>query len=364
MLSQLHSVCSHPSPCLFGDVMDMCSEGKAKLQQQLKHKSEVEFTQAWEDIKRGGLADQASCLAHQGSKCKFPTSDLDIRAPPPCQPWSAFGKRARGKSHLMLLVLVWLLWVRAAQPLVIIHENVVGFDSKILTNCWGDLYTMVSFHVSPQQMGFNVRRPRLYCILYLSNKLRVLRPLQDVFQKVCDFVQARSRQRRSCEKPFFVVAGEADLLAEENRVRLLRSLPPLGAPSSDWTYLLTPTQKQRNQDYQDHWLRLKQVEHSAIVVNLTQNPHRRPQLTARDGALPTCCRNCGLLWMPSLHRWLLPMELGAAHGLPVTEALAADAGVDVDPARHSYRPDQIGNAMHLANVGCVTAAVLGCLARK
>ena len=70
-----------------------------------------------------------------------------------------------------------------------------------------------------------------------------------------------------------MVAGDADLLVEENRARLVRSLPPLDTQSGDWMYLLTRMQKQRLQVYKDHWLRIKHdgdpdfEQGPAIVVN-------------------------------------------------------------------------------------------------
>ena len=54
------------------------------------------------------------------------------------------------------------------------------------------------------------------------------------------------------------------------------------------------------------------------------------------------------------------MELAAMHGFPVSESLAAEAGVTVDPCRDMYSYPQIGNGMHLANVGSAMAVALVC----
>ena len=65
--------------------------------------------------------------------------------------------------------------------------------------------------------------------------------------------------------------------------------------------------------------------------------------------------------MPSLRRWLLPSELAAATGFPVRTPLAEAAGLPLDEAQ--YALSQLGNAMHLANVGCVAGVALSCLQR-
>ncbi len=77
-----------------------------------------------------------------------------------------------------------------------------------------------------------------------------------------------------------------------------------------------------------------------------------------QGQLPTIMTK-SIFWVPFLQRWLLPRELALCHGFPVTAATARAAGVPTDSAQ--YTAKQIGNSMHLANVGIVMGIALGCL---
>eukprot|EP00973_Karenia_brevis_P023067 3177361-Karenia_brevis.AAC.1 len=49
-------------------------------------------------------------------------------------------------------------------------------------------------------------------------------------------------------------------------------------------------------------------------------------MTCRRGQLPTTTKGSSRVWVPSLRRWLLPKELAASHGFPVTADLASHAG--------------------------------------
>ena len=55
-------------------------------------------------------------------------------------PWSRIGKR-RGRSDVRFaLTLCWILWVLTARPMVAIHENVVGFDTRIFEELLGKAF--------------------------------------------------------------------------------------------------------------------------------------------------------------------------------------------------------------------------------
>ena len=53
-----------------------------------------------------------------------------------------------------------------------IHENVRGFDVRILEELLGDMYDITAEDVSPQDLGFSfVARPRIYSVLTLRGRI-------------------------------------------------------------------------------------------------------------------------------------------------------------------------------------------------
>ena len=373
-------------PCLFPDMLAASAIG-GDLAKLVQSKTSVDFNQAWKRVRAAGMTEREPCLTHAGASCSRPRTEIEVSGPP-CQPWSKVGKCAGRSSHLMWLVLVWIAQLRAARPLLVVHENVHGFDIQVLTEMLSDLYDVVCLKVAPHHVGFAcAHRPRLYCVLYLRGKVRLLRPIEDAYQHVCAVMAARGSAAcphardgsaacphardgsAACPHTrefLYVVATDADLLAEENRVRRQHGLDPLQSKSNDWSYLLTAQQRRWLVIYAEMWrtrLGTEPGDSIGCVFNLSQNPSKRASMSNERGQLPVCTRACYRLWLASRRRWLLPIELAAAHGFPVTEAFAACAKVPRDPNRSQYLPRQIGNAMHLANVGRVLAVSLACLAR-
>ena len=56
------------------------------------------------------------------------------------------------------------------------------------------------------------------------------------------------------------------------------------------------------------------------------------------------------------------MEQALAMGYPVVPAAAGAAAVPLDVAVHEFPAGAVGNAMHVANVGCVFMVALSCVA--
>ncbi len=212
-------------------------------------------------------------------------------------------------------------------------------------------------------MGFTfIRRRRKYMVLWLRGRVRVITPMLAMYGAVQRAVPAACP--RTCLSSCFL-ATQSDLVTAENKVRRRRGLPDVEQPSIDWTYLLTPHQQARLERYTATWLGSRgqaPAESKSCAFNLQQNPEHRRVQTDRGGAMPTCTRNCSVLWVPFLRRWLLPIELAAAHGLPITHSLATAAQVPLDVHGPEYSCSQLGNAMHVANVGSVLAITLSCLA--
>ena len=350
-----------PGTCIFEDMFGASVLSK-ELRERFKAKGLIDFDQAWEDILNAGLTENEPCLTHKGCRCARPQADIDISGSP-CQPWSRIGRRAGRNSHFMLPVLVWILWLRKAQPLVVIHENVPGFDVDLLVHFLGDLYEVSRLAVRPPHMGFiSVSRNRLYCVLYFRNKVRLVRPIEAAYRHVCDAIFHVPPPPNL----FYIFATDTDLLLEENQARSQRGLNPVQTRSSDWTYLLTDLQRNYIITYATKWKarwKTEPQDSPGCIFDLSQNPAKRPSVSDPSGRLPTCTHNCNRFWLPALGRWLLSIELAAALGFPVAGHLARHARVSMDPNCDEYLPRQIGNAMHVASVGSVLMISLACLAR-
>ncbi len=349
------------SSCIFTNILDGSPVAADAFKAAVSRKTRIDFQGLWAAMQAEGFAfDVGRCVGH-GHTCRTSRPDLDVSGSP-CQAWSRGGKREGRRSHLTALFLVWCLWARAVQPLVLIHENVLGFDSSMIHEALGDLYEMASLRVCPSQAGFPfMKRTRLYNVLFLRSTVRLTKPLAKVYQHVCEVITSSAED---VALSFCLVATPDDLLHEENRLRSRRGLPSVAETTPSWHYLLTAKQKKRLEQFSAGWcVRYGSApEHSSsCVFNLTQNPAHRLSQTTGSGAMPTCTRK--LFWLPCLGRWMLPLELAVAHGLPVVAEVACQAQVGLDPCRGLYSFEQIGNCMHLANVGCVIATALACLAR-
>ena len=77
--------------------------------------------------------------------------------------------------------------------------------------------------------------------------------------------------------------------------------------------------------------------------------------------MPTFRRGSSRCWSTKFRRWLLPRERAAAMGYAVYDDLAHAASVPLDEVMLGAPAYTIGNAMHVANLGCVLLCVLSCV---
>ena len=150
-----------------------------------------------------------------------------------------------------------------------------------------------------------------------------------------------------------MLSGPCELLSEENQARSRKGLEPLGQTSPDWSYLLTEAQR----SYLARYKELAAAPNDC-VLDLTWNPlHRHSKgnllATLRTGS----CR----MWSPRAKRWLSASELLACMGFPIDASLARATGVQPDEAVLQGPEFATGNAMHVANLGCVLMTCLLCL---
>lgn len=293
--------------------------------------------------------------------CEFPAAQVDVSGSP-CLPWSrASGQKRLGRSHpLVGLLVAWCAALRRRPVLVALHENVVGFDGKVLSELLGDMYEIAQLNVSPAQIGFGfMERRRQYHILALRSGARIVGDIQALYEAV----SARALQPTSAADAGRDLwrADSRELLAEENAVRRLRGWPPISesrGPSGDWTYLLTQQQQEFLRKYQLSAARAQPQEGPgvAFICDLGQNPKRgHVQSSFR---LPTLKRSSNRIWSSVHRRWLLHRERAAAMGYAVYGDLSSAAAVPLDEAMLEAPAFTTGNAMHVANLGCVLVCAL------
>ena len=325
----------------------------------------------WAAFQQSGINSFCKCATH--GKCQLRSTMGDVSGSP-CQLWSQAGKRKRAQSPLIILLLVWCFWARLARPLVLIHENVKGFDKRFLQRFLGDLYQIVVLAVSPQDANFTFsKRSRSYSVLYLTHAVRERCSIEATYERVKEAFA--DRQVHVPASACFVASAE-DVLQAENRQRRrhrfslrphgLEACPsqsPARAPEPGWAQFLTANQLLVLKDYEDEWWRQRMTPPESdpdCVFDLSQTGHRK-RMTCKKGQLPTTTTNSSRFWAPSLRRWLLPKEIAASQGFPVSPSLAAAAGVATDC--RCYTVGDIGNSMNVANVGCVQAVALACLSK-
>ena len=320
--------------------------------------SPLDVHREWAMLRATGGLSPGWCSRHKAyCERRRASPDMDISGSP-CQSWSTMGLRQGSTSLLTVLFLAWALWARAACPLLIIHENVKGFDTSMLELVLGDLYDITRLDVRPTHSGFHaVRRPRSYCLLFRRARVRMLRDVSKLYRDAATMLGGLSPEQHISE--LFIAEG-VDLMKEENRLRALKhlALPPVERASTDWTYLLTEKQRM----YLATYMAAVPIDCKLddCIFDLSQNPGRRRGRWTSDGTLPTVT-TVSRLWVPSLRRFLLPVELAYAHGFPVTSTAAVDAGVAQDMV--PYTRHQIGNCMHLASVGIVLAVAAASVSR-
>ena len=102
-----------------------------------------------------------------------------------------------------------------------VHENVLGFDTRVLDYCFGRIYEIESLTDDPLRQGIPCRRPRIISI----------GTLQGVVQKVNKFEELHNCLQR---KP--VIHGDVYWCAEREEVG---GLPDLAVCSCSYVWVVT-----------------------------------------------------------------------------------------------------------------------------
>jgi hypothetical protein len=238
-----------------------------------------------------------------------------------------------------------------------VHENVLGFDTAIIDEELGDKYMVKHLRATPSDVGFAcVRRVRIYTLAFRKDMVVACCDIHEAYGRVAEVLQKTT----PCIAEF-LFATDAQLLNAENYMRNHRRLAPRTARSNDWSYLLTEKQRGYIATFRNVWI--KQVGSSPesdanCIFDISQNPEHRPRTSAR-GSLPSLTSGSSMFWSPAHKRFMLPVELAAACGIPSTPDLAAVCNVPFFD--EPWTSAQIGNGMHVANMGMFLAVALACL---
>lgn len=253
--------------------------------------------------------------------------------------------------------------MRSTKPPFALHENVCGFDSTVLAEMLGDLYQIEALVVSSDQAGFlMIRRPRRYYFLVLHSLVRHTgAAAASAYARVCELMASSCGQASEPVRWAFRASAQ-ELLAEGNAARQQRRLDSLAehvGPSPDWTYLLTEHQRATLEVHRERYTAqhgTDPAQDECHTVDLSQSAHRQRSVSRET--LATFRRNSGRIWSMARRRWLTPKERAACMGYAVYGDVAAAAGVKVDVAVEQGPLYSIGNAMHVANLGCVLMTCL------
>lgn len=310
----------------------------------------------------GTLAKFAHCTVHRRT-CRVPCGiDMDISGSP-CRPWSRANRINRGHRHPdVRFFIAWCIVVRRDRPPLCIHENVLGFDTDLLSALLGDLYEIIYIKVFPEHAGFHfIARPRMYALLALRGRVRLVNT-QDMYTKICQRLRGEPTDKWL---DWVWQAPTHELLVEENEARALRKLPMLGdddSPSRDWTFLLTPKQQDVLKVFHDTFSRKcgkAASEERGSIVDLSQSvtffSRRWP-----NRQLPTIRRGSRRFWSAFHRRWFTPLELASCMGFAIYPDAAAATAVEVDDLTRSVATSTaaVGNCMHVGNVGVVMAVAM------
>ena len=204
----------------------------------------------------------------------------------------------------------------------------------------------------------------MYVICVLRTALRVVHDIPELYARV----SRAEGEPGGASVADMALATRQELHDEENLQRVQAGLRPISKLSRNWSYLLSPSQRRLVQSLRAQWWSKHHTNPDKdleCVWDLSKSPSRS-SCSATRGVLPTITRNCHRFWLPARRRWLLRRELAAAMGYPVYPQLARAGRVAEDSCTSppGDRSTMIGNAMHVASVGCVLAVALAATAPR
>lgn len=369
-------------------------------------------------------ADQTAwCEKHQ-CRCQIApvraAADLLVEvAGTTCVAWSSMGGGWGWLDESALPCLVWVSWMKASLPDVIIHEITPRFSPDALQSMLGDRYNAASMVTSPVDWGIPSSRPRRYTVFLLKTlELRRARPednidpvsgvdlgevvcgggapavsscgsstpdsLEDgpwpvtatgeppeaaqpltaaVFRYTSENVRQLSSRALQLDSSAYLVA-EPCQVARYRASRAARRLERLGQPPDD---------EGDDNDSLPIGYRVHLEAYDAVaksrgccdMANLTQSPYH---LTPSARQIAPTLLKASLLYSLSRRRLLHPGEYFLIMGMPSPSMLGAGSRAAADypftEAIEEQLPENAirqlaGNGMHLCQIGTVFLIAVG-----
>jgi len=197
-------VLKHHSPHVFTDILSVLPGGRRRSMLDDMSPKQKTATLAKMKFKTRSFCCQCS------TQCDIPISDMDMSGSP-CVDWSLIGRRRKEHGTSLILFLCWgffhvsrrtsearlhrlvvvvsvfwfanilgcFAWLPSLRPLLV-HENVMGFDDRLIERVFNDEYTIVKLVVKTSDVGFSSvsRRNRVYHIMRHRQRAREARPGQ------------------------------------------------------------------------------------------------------------------------------------------------------------------------------------------
>ena len=249
-----------------------------------------------------------------------------------CQPWSSMGKKAEWQ-HMegTQCMMQWLHEMKLALPDVIIVECTPHFQHQHLRTIMEDSYQLAVLQISPELLGFPVKRVRKFMILTKSATTKM-----DTEVEVAGVDATFKRlfaHRVVARGSFFWRAPEPAVKSYIERCATARSLPVKkrgrdGALKS-WSgfQVLGPGAQARLKGYEAKMSSLPGGRKSDVIVNIGQHPSHFKSL---HSLVPTLLRRSAL-WCGAKGRKMMPAEALEVMGQRVFDDVGIDANSDHGP---------------------------------
>jgi len=227
----------------------------------------------------------------------------------------------------------------------------------VITDTIQETHRIYKFEVETDDVGYGkqCRRARKYHAM-IDDRVAMLADPVALYEKIKTNFETASA---GSEAGMSMIAGQVEL-----DIALKRKCQCESDCVCTWAGQLTEGQRTRLQAYKNIWKKkfgMKAEADKRAFFHLNDNPKYRCVWSGQKGCFPTIRRGMGPVWSAYHKRPVMASELLTSMGWHVSPGSAAAVGVPFVPFNtdmHLHR--LVGNAMHLANVTAVMAAILAC----
>jgi hypothetical protein len=315
--------------------------------------SDAPYFEQWQRIAAMELSLSAPCIAH-GCNCSLQFEDCNVSGFP-CTPWSVLGSGTKLEHKDCLPMVAWARAHTLKRTKVVIGENTTNIWSAAVRANF-PYHNFQRVELAPSDVMFSLQgRPRSFFLL-TSDEVEIVTPWSEVVDAIKDVLGAHIVMPSAA-----LLADDAEIRGEELAMSVVRDIAPMRDYGSwrDLSYLLTPHEIGYCRMY-EHIRRCKHGNNPAgldWMYHLGDNPAQRLCWSER-GSIPTFRRNCTMMWIPALGRWVTMKEKMASMGWPSYAAFEQRLGVALTVPTPGEGRRLLGNSMHVASVGVATLAAL------